>query len=150
MGTPTGVRGSCGPVLGGQLPYREKQERTQGRKAAMARVVAVRFCSGDCGPDCHQHDCWRGLLTKATGVKGGGGWAAVIFALPLLAGVVGALLLLGFYAATLAVSDFGDFGLDIDVHRHPAVLGRARGIALGALPVYLAAVVVGLAVGGFL
>lgn len=91
------------------------------------------------------------LLTKMTGVDGGSGWAAVIYALPLLAGVIGALLVIGAYAASYALPSF-DF-LDPEwavLHRHPDILARARGIAIGVLPVYLGTVVVGLAVGGFI
>jgi hypothetical protein len=91
------------------------------------------------------------LLTKMTGADGGSGWAAVIYALPLLAGVIGALLVAGAYAASYALPNF-DF-LDPEwavLHQHPDVLSRARGVALGVLPVYLGTVVVGLAVGGFI
>jgi hypothetical protein len=91
------------------------------------------------------------LLTKMTGVDRGGGWAAVIYALPLLAGVVGALVVVGMYAASYAVRDFGHLDPAMAaLSRHPDVLRRARGVAIGVLPVYLGTVVVGMAIGGFL
>jgi hypothetical protein len=85
-----------------------------------------------------------------TGVDRGSGWAAVIYALPLLAGVIGALIVVGFYAATFAVRNVGQLHEELEpLNSYPEALGRARGVALGVLPVYLATVVAGLTVGGF-